>query len=174
MYDCVFPTRTAVSSIRTCLKELQPNSPSLLPLQRFGFALVPTGKIDLRKKEFAADFRPIDAECLCLTCRQHTRAYLQPLILQKETVACNLITVHNLTYQVRGRGLHPCGHTIGLSLHSLVPSFFGKAWERVTHIHLYVRTHTTHIRTHARTHICTYVHTHTTHIRPYTHAHTCT
>ncbi len=73
-------------------------------LQRFGFALVPWGKLDLKRKEFTRDFRPIDADCPCMACRRYTRAYLQPLLLRKETVACNLITIHNLTYHVRGWG----------------------------------------------------------------------
>jgi queuine tRNA-ribosyltransferase len=78
MYDCVFPTRTA----------------------RFGTALVPWGQVDLKRKECAVDFRPIDSECSCDTCKTHTRAFLHSLIAQKETVACNYITIHNLHYQL--------------------------------------------------------------------------
>lgn len=78
MYDCVYPTRTA----------------------RFGVALVPWGQVNLKSQESAADFSPIDRHCSCPTCQQHSRAYLHPLIMQKETVACNLITLHNLHYML--------------------------------------------------------------------------
>ena len=140
MYDCVFPTRTAVSSyliheslschdnpkfkislacmsVRLCLS-LYPFVSACLSasaclslhssLQRFGTALVPWGRVDLRQKEFARDFRPIDSECPCSTCRMYTRAFLHVLITQKETVACNYITVHNLHYQVRPHPLQMC------------------------------------------------------------------
>jgi tRNA-guanine family transglycosylase len=78
MYDCVFPTRTA----------------------RFGTALVPWGQLDLRRKDFATDFDPINRDCGCDTCQSHTRAFLHSLISQKETVACNYITIHNVHYQL--------------------------------------------------------------------------
>ncbi|XP_014679225.1 PREDICTED: queuine tRNA-ribosyltransferase-like isoform X2 [Priapulus caudatus] len=77
MFDCVFPTRTA----------------------RFGTALVPTGKLDLRKSVFERDFRRIDESCRCLTCQKYSRAYLHS-IATRETVACCLITTHNLQYQM--------------------------------------------------------------------------
>ncbi|XP_033104361.1 queuine tRNA-ribosyltransferase catalytic subunit 1-like [Anneissia japonica] len=77
MYDCVFPTRTA----------------------RFGSALVETGSLNLRSKEFANDMNPIDKACSCSTCKLHTRAYLHAI--NKETVACHLVTVHNIAYQMR-------------------------------------------------------------------------
>ncbi|XP_060037714.1 queuine tRNA-ribosyltransferase catalytic subunit 1 isoform X2 [Erinaceus europaeus] len=48
MFDCVFPTRTA----------------------RFGSALVPTGNLQLKKKQFQKDFGPIDPECTCPTCQK--------------------------------------------------------------------------------------------------------
>ncbi|KAI9551619.1 hypothetical protein GHT06_021952 [Daphnia sinensis] len=78
MFDCVFPTRTA----------------------RFGCALVDSGQLNLKLKLFGQDFRPIDENCDCSTCQRYTRAYLHT-IATIETVACNLITVHNVAYQLR-------------------------------------------------------------------------
>ncbi|XP_012941614.1 queuine tRNA-ribosyltransferase catalytic subunit 1 isoform X3 [Aplysia californica] len=78
MFDCVFPTRTA----------------------RFGCALVKTGQLNLKSKSFAQDFRPIDGSCLCPTCKTYTRAYLHTLA-NTEAAACNIITVHNVAYQLR-------------------------------------------------------------------------
>lgn len=77
MFDCVFPTRTA----------------------RFGNALVPTGMLPLKSKKFSQDFDPIDKDCSCSTCERYTRAYLHTIVTH-ETVACHLLTVHNLAYQM--------------------------------------------------------------------------
>lgn len=78
MFDCVFPTRIA----------------------RFGSALVKTGLLNLKKEMFAKDFLPIDQECLCSTCNNYTRAYLHTLVTH-EAVACTLLTVHNIVYQMK-------------------------------------------------------------------------
>ncbi|CAJ0579571.1 unnamed protein product, partial [Mesorhabditis spiculigera] len=78
MFDCVYPTRTA----------------------RFGTALVRRGgELRLNQKKFANDFRPIDDRCDCTTCKNYTRAYLYT-VSQKETVACHLISIHNIKHQL--------------------------------------------------------------------------
>ncbi|XP_067877459.1 queuine tRNA-ribosyltransferase catalytic subunit 1 isoform X2 [Heterodontus francisci] len=48
MFDCVFPTRTA----------------------RFGSALVPWGALQLKHRQYAKDFKPIDEDCSCPTCKR--------------------------------------------------------------------------------------------------------
>ncbi|PRP76279.1 hypothetical protein PROFUN_07801 [Planoprotostelium fungivorum] len=78
MFDCVYPSRTA----------------------RFGVALVKTGTLILKHREFSKDFRPLDDECQCMACRNYTRAYLHSLVVQKEQLAGQLLTAHNLTYQM--------------------------------------------------------------------------
>ncbi|XP_031557109.1 queuine tRNA-ribosyltransferase catalytic subunit 1-like [Actinia tenebrosa] len=78
MYDCVYPTRTA----------------------RFGTALVPWGQLHLKNKQYGNDLKPIDDKCSCYTCKKHSRAYLNSLI-GKESVACHLITIHNIYYQMQ-------------------------------------------------------------------------
>ncbi|XP_035254724.1 queuine tRNA-ribosyltransferase catalytic subunit 1 isoform X1 [Anguilla anguilla] len=77
MFDCVFPTRTA----------------------RFGTALVPWGSLQLKKKQFALDFQPIDADCGCPTCKRHTRAYIHALF-KCDTAAMHHLTIHNIAYQL--------------------------------------------------------------------------
>ncbi|XP_035445710.2 queuine tRNA-ribosyltransferase catalytic subunit [Spodoptera frugiperda] len=77
MFDCVFPTRTA----------------------RFGCALVSNGQLNLKQKIFEADLDPIDKNCDCSTCKTYTRAYLHSIVTV-ETVACHLISVHNIAYQM--------------------------------------------------------------------------
>ena len=79
MYDCVFPTRTA----------------------RFGNALTRRGALKLRHQEFERDESPIDQECECHTCKTYSRSYLSRLVRQKETVACHLVSIHNIAYQLR-------------------------------------------------------------------------
>ncbi|ORX68096.1 queuine tRNA-ribosyltransferase [Linderina pennispora] len=78
MYDCVFPTRTA----------------------RFGNALVRTGSMSLRQGKYSDDFRPIDEDCDCPTCKNYTRAYIHT-VATKETTGCHLITIHNIAFQMR-------------------------------------------------------------------------
>ena len=38
--------------------------------QRFGSALGPWGSLQLKNRQFAKDFRPIDEECDCPTCQR--------------------------------------------------------------------------------------------------------
>ncbi|ERE75844.1 queuine tRNA-ribosyltransferase-like protein [Cricetulus griseus] len=78
MFDCVYPTRTA----------------------RFGSALVPTGNLQLKKKQYAKDFSPINSECPCPTCQKHSRAFLHALLHSDNTAALHHLTVHNIAYQV--------------------------------------------------------------------------
>ncbi|PIO62847.1 tRNA-guanine transglycosylase [Teladorsagia circumcincta] len=79
MFDCVHPTRTA----------------------RFGTALVRRGgQMHLSQKRYADDFKPIEEDCDCTTCQTYTRAYLH-MIVNKETVGCHLVSVHNIRHQLR-------------------------------------------------------------------------
>lgn len=41
-----------------------------LGAQRFGSALVPSGHLQLKKKQFQKDFGPVDPDCSCPTCRK--------------------------------------------------------------------------------------------------------
>ena len=71
-------------------------------MQRFGSALVPTGLLQLKQEKYKKDFRPIDKDCKCSTCERYTRAYLQTIVTH-ESVACSLLTVHNVAYQASSR-----------------------------------------------------------------------
>eukprot|EP00808_Paulinella_micropora_P016817 g38577.t1 len=77
MFDCVWPCRTA----------------------RFGTAIVPEGLLQLKRAQYKEDSAPISRECDCLTCRKYTRAYLHS-VATKETVACHLLSIHNIRYQM--------------------------------------------------------------------------
>lgn len=78
MFDCVFPTRTA----------------------RFGCALVKTGQLNLKQIQYCKDMIPIDESCECNTCKTYTRAYLHHIVTV-ETVACHLLSVHNIAFQMK-------------------------------------------------------------------------
>lgn len=101
MFDCVFPTRTAVrlkqifslSSFRKIILMI------FIIFQRFGCALVKNGQLNLKQNKYNNDFNKIDDECPCSTCKRYTRAYLHSIVTV-ETAACHLLSVHNITYQV--------------------------------------------------------------------------
>ncbi|KAJ8038409.1 Queuine tRNA-ribosyltransferase catalytic subunit 1 [Holothuria leucospilota] len=77
MFDCVFPTRTA----------------------RFGSALIDSGQLNLKSKSFSCDFQPVDDQCSCFTCQNHSRAYLHCII--QEAVSAQLLSIHNIAFQMR-------------------------------------------------------------------------
>jgi queuine tRNA-ribosyltransferase len=76
MFDCVMPTRNA----------------------RNGWLFTRFGDIKIRNARHRDDPRPLDAQCACSTCRQHSRAYLHHLNRVNEILGAHLATVHNLHY----------------------------------------------------------------------------
>jgi queuine tRNA-ribosyltransferase len=82
-FDCATPTRLA----------------------RHGTALVhdPASRwrLDLAKSANRTSREPIDAECPCPACREHTRAYLHYLVRAGELTGKRLVTLHNLTFMER-------------------------------------------------------------------------
>ena len=56
--------------------------------------------MQLKAKEFASDFRPIDDTCKCMVCKHYTRAYLH-MVAAKEAIGSLLLTHHNIAYQMR-------------------------------------------------------------------------
>ena len=76
LFDCVIPTRVA----------------------RHGRALTRNGDFNVNRVELAGDEAPLDAECGCRTCANHSRAYLRHLVRMNELSAHRLLTIHNLTY----------------------------------------------------------------------------
>merc|ERR1711990_657546 len=60
----------------------------------------PSGSLQLKKSQFAEDFSPVDANCPCVTCKTFTRAFLHTIVT-RESVACQHLSIHNVTYQLR-------------------------------------------------------------------------
>lgn len=78
MMDCVLPSRNA----------------------RHGQALTRDGTLRMKGAALVRDERPIDPECRCPTCRDHTRAYIRHLVHVGEPTAATLLTIHNLSYMM--------------------------------------------------------------------------
>lgn len=76
LFDCVIPTRLA----------------------RHGRVLTRSGDYNVNQSAFKDDRAPIDAECGCRTCANHSRAYLRHLVRSNELSAHRLLTIHNLRY----------------------------------------------------------------------------
>ena len=79
MMDCVLPTRIA----------------------RNGTAFTKNGKLVIRNAEFKEDFRPIEDDCDCYTCKHYTRAYIRHLINAGEMLGAELLSIHNLRHLIK-------------------------------------------------------------------------
>jgi len=79
MFDCVVPTRNA----------------------RSGTAFTKEGKLPLRNKGFSDDFKPIDPECGCYTCKSHNRAYIRHLFNTDEILGLRLVSLHNICFYAK-------------------------------------------------------------------------
>ena len=87
-FDCVVPTRNARTG--TVLARHDDDG---RPRPAFRF--------NLRNAAFARDRRPLEGECDCGTCRRFTRAYLRHLLKAGESLAPQLLSVHNLRFMER-------------------------------------------------------------------------
>jgi len=84
MFDCVLPTRSG----------------------RTGQAFTRRATLNLRNARHKEDPRPLDPDCPCPACRDHSRAYLHHLFRAEEMLGPILLTLHNLqTYQALMAGL---------------------------------------------------------------------
>lgn len=75
-FDSCFPTRNA----------------------RHGSVLTRKGLVSIKKAEHARSFIPLDEECSCFTCKNHTRAYLHHLYKANEPMAATLLVIHNIQH----------------------------------------------------------------------------
>lgn len=76
MFDCVFPTRVA----------------------RNGTVMTRSGRVVVKNAEYARDFRPLEENCTCYTCRNFSRAYIRHLFKTDEIFGLRLTTIHNLHF----------------------------------------------------------------------------
>lgn len=83
MFDCVLPTRNGRNAV----------------------LFTSNGKMNMRNASHTSDFRPVDEECDCYTCRNFSRAYLRHLFKAGEIMALQLATIHNLRFYLRLIGM---------------------------------------------------------------------
>lgn len=75
-FDCVMPSRNA----------------------RHGHLFTSQGIINIMNEKYSEDLSPIDVNCNCPTCRNHSRAYLRHLFKANEMLAMRLAVCHNLYF----------------------------------------------------------------------------
>ena len=75
-FDCVMPSRNA----------------------RHGTLFTWSGIMHITNKCYELDERPIDPECDCPTCRNHSRAYVRHLFKADEQLGGRLAVMHNLYF----------------------------------------------------------------------------
>jgi len=75
-FDCVMPSRNA----------------------RHGNLFTWHGKMNLLNEKYMDDSRPIDENCGCPACRNHSRAYIRHLFKAKEALGMRLAVLHNLYF----------------------------------------------------------------------------
>lgn len=78
MFDCVLPTR----------------------IGRNGTVMTSKGRLIVRDAKYAKDFAPMDEECGCPACKDHTRAYIRHLLKTGEIYGLRLTTIHNLYFLI--------------------------------------------------------------------------
>ncbi len=76
IFDSTFPTRNA----------------------RHNDAYTYRGEINLSRGRFKTDEKPIEEECDCYTCINHSRAYINHLLKNREVTGQSLMTIHNLYF----------------------------------------------------------------------------
>ena len=76
LFDCVTPTRHG----------------------RNHQAFTSGGRVNLRNRKWRVDERPLDPECDCSCCTNHTRGYLRHLAKTGEMLAAVLLTIHNVRF----------------------------------------------------------------------------
>lgn len=79
MFDCVVPTRNG----------------------RNGQAFTFEGEKNIKNAVYKTDSGPIDPECGCFTCRNHTRGYLRHLFNVSEMNGPRLVSLHNVSFYMR-------------------------------------------------------------------------
>ena len=78
-FDCVLPARNA----------------------RHGHLFTKNGVINIMNKKYETDNLPIDPECDCPACRNHSRAYIRHLLKANEMLGMRLTVQHNLYFYNR-------------------------------------------------------------------------
>lgn len=76
IFDCVMPSRNA----------------------RHGHVFTENGILNLNNAKYEKDLNPIDENCNCPTCKNHSRAYIRHLLKSQEILGGRLTVMHNLYF----------------------------------------------------------------------------
>lgn len=76
VFDSCFPTRTA----------------------RHGLAFSSQGNLNINNARFRIDLAPLDSDCACFVCQNHTRAYVHHLVKTKEENGLKYLSYHNVFF----------------------------------------------------------------------------
>jgi queuine tRNA-ribosyltransferase len=79
MFDCIIPSQLA----------------------RRGVAFTSRGKLQMRRSVYRFSQEPLDTQCDCRSCQQHSRGYIHHLIKSDELLGWHLLGVHNMTFYHR-------------------------------------------------------------------------
>ena len=79
MFDCVLPTRNA----------------------RHGSFFTYEGRKIIKNKEFEKDPSPLDPNCDCYACQNHSKAYIRHLYRMGEATAAILLSIHNTRFLIK-------------------------------------------------------------------------
>jgi len=90
IFDCVIPTREARHGR---IYKLKVKSSNLKVTDKNFYET-----LQINNARFAKDFKPVDENCSCYTCRNFSRAYLNHLFRTSEPLAQRLATIHNLKF----------------------------------------------------------------------------
>jgi len=78
MLDCVHPTRIA----------------------RHGAFWTKDGRFSIKNEQFKTDSTPLEENCKCFSCQNHSRSYIRHLIKEKELLGLKLMSIHNLHFLI--------------------------------------------------------------------------
>jgi queuine tRNA-ribosyltransferase len=76
LFDCVAPTR----------------------MGRNGAVFTRDGRLNIKRAEFRADPKPLDADCDCAACSRFSRAYIRHLFVSDEILGLRLLSLHNVHF----------------------------------------------------------------------------
>ncbi len=54
--------------------------------------------VNIKNAKHAKDPNPLDKNCSCYTCKNHSKAYLHHLVKSKEILGAMLMSEHNINY----------------------------------------------------------------------------
>jgi queuine tRNA-ribosyltransferase len=70
-------------------------------LGRHGTALTGSGRLNVKRNEFALSDDPLDPDCACSVCGRHSLGYLRHLFKVGEPTASRLLSIHNVAWTIQ-------------------------------------------------------------------------